>query len=125
MTAENSVGRGNEREHEFYTRQGGDYSPVNHVTIIIINLLCCLSAPIGSPTNISQRGLTRMSAQISWDPPPVDERRGFIVNYTVTVTYSENGQTRSRSYVTPERSVNVTGEPKIALDHHVGMTSFD
>lgn len=89
------------------------------VAVIDTHFPNCLLVPIGVPRNFQVKGLTRTSAQISWDPPSVEERRGFIVNYTVIVTYSKNGETKNRSYVTSERLVNVTGEPQARSDHQV------
>ena len=55
------------------------------------------------------RGLNKTAAEITWDPPPVDQRRGFIKDYRVVVEYFEDGKTKNKTYTVPGRSVIVTG----------------
>ena len=72
-------------------------------------MLFLLTAPTGTPMNVTIQGLTRTSANISWQPPPVEKRRGFITHYTVVVRYEEKGEIKNKTYMVPELSVIVTG----------------
>ena len=77
--------------------------------IINCGFVLILTVPTGTPRNVIIRGLTKTSAEISWDPPPVEERRGFIKEYRVVVEYYEDGKTKNKTYEVPERSIVVTG----------------
>ena len=68
-----------------------------------------LIGPTGTPMNVTVRGLTRTSANISWQPPPVEKRRGFITQYTVVVRYEEKGEIKNKTYMVPEQYVIITG----------------
>lgn len=55
--------------------------------------------PSSYPRNLSVVGLTATSTRLSWDPPPLAERNGKIVKYTVVFRNinSQNNDTNSTS----------------------------
>ena len=55
------------------------------------------------------RGLNKTAAEITWEPPPVEERRGFIKDYRVVVEYHEDEETKNKTYTVTRPSVIVTG----------------
>lgn len=45
---------------------------------------------MSGPENVAVQVINTTSVRISWDPPPLEDRRGIIRNYTVRVTYPNN-----------------------------------
>lgn len=49
-------------------------------------------APSGSPLNLLALPTSSRSVIVTWDPPPVSQRNGEIVSYTINVTGHESGE---------------------------------
>ena len=83
---------------------------------MMLLLFFTLKEPSAAPRNIRIRPITTTSANISWDPPPVQNRCGFISRYDITVSYYEKSQEYwSRSFYTLKEdntSVEVGGKTK-------------
>ena len=60
------------------------------ITIILINNKpyhsLTPSVPSSAPQNIRSLLLTSTSAEILWDPPPLEDQNGLIQNYTLLIT---------------------------------------
>ena len=52
---------------------------------------CCSTAPSGPPDNITAIALSSSEIQITWDPPPQENRNGPILAYNFTALDSATG----------------------------------
>lgn len=51
---------------------------------MITSILFPISVPTGSPANLSAMAMSSTSILLTWNPPPVHERNGIIIDYTIT-----------------------------------------
>ncbi len=49
-------------------------------------------APSGPPMNMKTTSRSTSSLSFTWDPPEKTKQNGVIINYTVCVSYSEDGR---------------------------------
>ena len=79
--------------------------------------------------NVSSSDVTSTSAVISWGPPPYEDQNGVIINYTISVSVQETGEsftyttsdtTYSFTTLKPYRSYDIT----IAASTSIGTGPF-
>ena len=105
-----------------FTKEGGTFNYCYHIIIvlffvIIVIIVILLFTEPGPVSNVTFQRISSTSVNVSWAPLTLEEAKGFITGYTVTLTPSTNNNRKRQSPVT------MTAQPDVSYIVFSGLSA--
>ena len=88
-----------------------------------MNNVLIYAAPNAPPENFTAAPTSPRSANVTWNPPTVDQQNGVIIRYIINVTVVETGQMFQLTSTTTTLNINTLSPYRTYICTIAAMTS--